>query len=159
MLCKQHSLTSLLFSSFFLPWRSSPDWARAPSLSRFHDHTQTHLDEWPARLRDLYLITHNTHRRQIFMLPAGIRTHISSKWVAAEPSRRPRGYWDRPIIFLVYKNVRTGRNEFPFMSKINFLLCSQNPLDSILNHFYPVHIFILNCVYTNCMLYSQVSFT
>jgi hypothetical protein len=26
---------------FFLPWRNNPEWARASSLSRLHDHTQT----------------------------------------------------------------------------------------------------------------------
>jgi hypothetical protein len=27
---------------FLSPWRNSPQWDRASSLSRFHDHTQTH---------------------------------------------------------------------------------------------------------------------
>jgi hypothetical protein len=44
-------------------------------LSRFHGHThlrhttvgRTPLDEWPARRRDLYLTTHNTHMRQTSM--------------------------------------------------------------------------------------------
>jgi len=27
---------------FFVSWRLSPQWARASSLSRLHDHTQTH---------------------------------------------------------------------------------------------------------------------
>jgi len=27
---------------FFLPWHYSPQWAKASSLSRIHDHTQTH---------------------------------------------------------------------------------------------------------------------
>ena len=47
--------------------RNSPQWAMASSLSRFLDHTQrrttvgrTPLDEWKARLRDLYLTTHTT---------------------------------------------------------------------------------------------------
>ena len=41
---------------------------------RFLDYTQrrttvgrTPLDEWPARCRDLYLTTHNTHNRQTSM--------------------------------------------------------------------------------------------
>jgi hypothetical protein len=33
---------------------------------------RTRLDEWSARRRDLYLTTHNTHKRQTSMLPAGI---------------------------------------------------------------------------------------
>jgi hypothetical protein len=48
--------------------------------SRFHDHThlrhitvgRTPLDEGLARRRDLYLTTHNTHKRQISMPPGGI---------------------------------------------------------------------------------------
>ena len=31
---------------------------------------RTPLDEWSARRKDLYLTTHNTHKRQIFMPPA-----------------------------------------------------------------------------------------
>jgi len=30
---------------------------------------RTRLDEWPARRRDVYLITHNNHNRQIFIPP------------------------------------------------------------------------------------------
>jgi hypothetical protein len=48
--------------------------------SRFHDHTlfrhstlgRTPLDEGPARRRDLYLTTHNTHNRQTSMPHGGI---------------------------------------------------------------------------------------
>jgi hypothetical protein len=47
--------------------------------SRFHDHTHLRhttvgripLDEGPARRRDLYLTTHNTHKRQTSMPPVG----------------------------------------------------------------------------------------
>ena len=53
--------------SVCLFWRDSPKWARAPSFTRFLDHTQrrttvgrTPLDEWSACRRDLYLTTHNT---------------------------------------------------------------------------------------------------
>jgi hypothetical protein len=60
------------------PWCNSCQWARASSLSRLHDHTQTHhttvgrnpLDEWSAQRTDLYLTTHNTHKRQTSMPPA-----------------------------------------------------------------------------------------
>jgi hypothetical protein len=47
-------------------------------FSRHHDHTFRHttlgrtpLDEWSARLRDLYQTTHNTHKRQTSMSPVG----------------------------------------------------------------------------------------
>jgi hypothetical protein len=35
---------------------------------------RTPPDEGPARRRDLYLTTHNTHKRQTSMPPDGIRT-------------------------------------------------------------------------------------
>jgi hypothetical protein len=48
--------------------------------SRSHSrHTtlgRTPLDEWSARRRDLYLTTHNTHKRQTSMPPAGFESAI-----------------------------------------------------------------------------------
>ena len=51
----------------------------------FLDHTQrrstvgrTPLDEWSARHRDLYLTTHDTHNRQIYMPPVGFEPTISA---------------------------------------------------------------------------------
>jgi hypothetical protein len=50
----------------------------------FIDHTQrrstvgsTPLDEWSARRTDLYLTTHDTHNRQISLLPVGFEPTIS----------------------------------------------------------------------------------
>jgi hypothetical protein len=90
-----------------------PQWARAPSFTRFLDQIQRHttvgrtpLDEWSARRRDLYLTTHNTHKRQTYMPPGGIRTHNPSKRAAADQSLRPRGQWDR-LMKLVY-NGKNG---------------------------------------------------
>jgi hypothetical protein len=34
------------------------------------------MAEWPARRRDLYLTTHNTHNRQTSMPPVGFETTI-----------------------------------------------------------------------------------
>jgi hypothetical protein len=55
----------------FCIWLDSPQWTRASSFPRFLYHTQrrptvgrTHLDDWSARRRDLYLTTHNNHNRQ-----------------------------------------------------------------------------------------------
>jgi hypothetical protein len=36
----------------------------------------TPLDEWSIRRRDLYVTTHNTHKRQISMAPAGFELAI-----------------------------------------------------------------------------------
>jgi len=51
--------------------RQPPQWDRAPSFTRFLDHTQrrttvgrTSLDELSARCRDLYLTTQDNHNRQ-----------------------------------------------------------------------------------------------
>jgi hypothetical protein len=77
--CSLCSLTSVNYKSFF-------SMARQPYLglgllvsSRFHDHThlrhntvgRTPLDEESARRRDLYLTSHNTHKRQTSMPPVG----------------------------------------------------------------------------------------
>jgi hypothetical protein len=40
---------------------------------------RTHLDEWSACRRDLYLTTHNTHNRQTDMLPAGFEPAVFSR--------------------------------------------------------------------------------
>jgi hypothetical protein len=62
-------------------WLHSPS-APRPSVrvcSFTFRHTtlgRTPLDEWPARRRDLYLTSHNTHNRQTSMLPRGIQTRI-----------------------------------------------------------------------------------
>jgi hypothetical protein len=57
------------------PWGPRP-----PHFSRLHDHAfffrhttlgRTPLDEGPASRRDLYLTTHNTHKRQTSMPPGG----------------------------------------------------------------------------------------
>jgi len=70
-------LHNLLFVCF---WRDSPQWAMThwglwASFRTFLDHTQrrttvgtTPPDEWSARLRVLYLTTHNTHNRHPFTL-------------------------------------------------------------------------------------------
>jgi hypothetical protein len=67
---------------------------RPPHFSRFRDHKlgRTPLDEWPARRRDLYLTTHNTHNRQTSMPPGGIRTHNPSKRTAVDPRLKLRDH-------------------------------------------------------------------
>ena len=61
-------------------------------LLKFLDHTQrrttagrTPLDEWSARLRYLYLTTHDSHNRQISMPPVGFEPTISA-------GERPQGF-------------------------------------------------------------------
>ena len=97
------------FFFFFLLWRCDPTRVMASSFLRFLDHTQrrstvvrTHLDEWSARRRDLYLTTHDTHNRQHIHASGGIRTHDLSRRAAAELRLRPRGRWDRLLLPLYY---------------------------------------------------------
>ena len=70
---------------FFLLWRCDPTRVMTSSFLMFLNHTQrritvgrTPLDEWPARRRDLYLTTHNTHNRQTSMPPVGFELTISA---------------------------------------------------------------------------------
>jgi hypothetical protein len=52
-------------------------------ISRSHSDThtlvRTPLDEGLARLRDLYLTTHNTHKNQTSMPPAGFEPAIPAR--------------------------------------------------------------------------------
>ena len=101
---KQHFLTPKRLPFLFL--RCDPVRGMASSFMRFLDHTRrrttvrrTPLDEWSARRRDLYLTTHNTHKRQTSMPPSAIRTHNLSRRAAADPRLRPRGHWDRHWLY------------------------------------------------------------
>jgi hypothetical protein len=68
-----------------LLWRYDPTRVMASLFLMFLDHTKwrttvsrTHLDEWSARRRDLYLTTHNTHNRQISTPPVKFEPTISA---------------------------------------------------------------------------------
>jgi hypothetical protein len=57
----------------------------APDHTQWHTHTHTHthgrtpLDEGSARCREIHLTTHNTHKRQTSMPPAGFKTVIPAR--------------------------------------------------------------------------------
>jgi hypothetical protein len=55
-------------------------------------------DEWSTRRRDLYLTTHNTHKRQIFMSPEGFETGIPASVREQIHAFTPRGHRDRPVV-------------------------------------------------------------
>ena len=79
-------LISFRIFFFFLPLCNSPKWATASSLYRIHDHNhptlgRNPLDEWSAPRGDQYLTTHNPHKRQTSMPPAGFEPTVSaSEW-------------------------------------------------------------------------------
>jgi len=52
------------------------------------------LDERSARRRELYLTTHNTHKKQITIPPVGLEFSFPSKQAAADRRPRRRGHWD-----------------------------------------------------------------
>jgi hypothetical protein len=113
----------------FLAWQP-PQWARASSFTRFLDHTQrrttvgrTHVDEWSARRRDLYLTTNNTHNTQTSMSPVGFKTHILSSRAAADLRLRLCGHWSRQTEDIkclnalygeFYVHVTVHRDKFPY---------------------------------------------
>jgi len=58
-------------------------------LSRLHIDTYTFpstpLDDWSAWRRGLYLTTHNIHKKQTSMLPAGLEPEIPAiEWLQAD---------------------------------------------------------------------------
>jgi hypothetical protein len=75
----------------------------APSLSRLHDHTQTHHTRYDSSGRVISPLQRplpdniqHSHETDIHAF-GGIRTHDPSKRAAANPSLRPRGHWDRRV--------------------------------------------------------------
>jgi len=104
------SLSLSLFLSFLLwPFSTRRRWVfvapdhiqreHTPTQTHPHthtpkpNHTHTHTNnEWLALRRDLYLTTHNTHKRERSMPPGEIRTRNPKKRAAADPSLRPDGH-------------------------------------------------------------------
>jgi len=110
----------------YFPRRISPYWARAPSLSRFHDQTQTHslgratLDER----------SNTQHPQQTDIYVHGrIRTRNPSKRATADLCLRTRGLSDRPILYNTGFNVdpvsgfRVSRDALYFQCVSTYLTC------------------------------------
>ena len=83
--------SSLLLSFLFWPLSIYILWVKrvifAPDYTQWHTHTihTTSLFEGSACRRDLYLTTHNTHKRQTSILPMGFEPAIPA-------SERPQAY-------------------------------------------------------------------
>jgi len=78
------------------------------SRSRSFRHAtlvRTPLDKWSARRRDLYMTTHNNHKRH--PCPGWIQTRYSSKRAAADPHLLLRGNWDRQNCFITTSRYQT----------------------------------------------------
>jgi len=61
---------------------------------------RTTQEEGSARRKDLYLTTHNSHKRKNIHAPGGIRTRNPSKLAAADPRLRPHGRRNRRLLLL-----------------------------------------------------------
>jgi hypothetical protein len=90
-ICRENQNTNFMFNNVFtkiLPFMRFFHGSTAPSgpgplhcrgftiTSRHTTIGRTPLDEWSAWRRDLYLTTHNTHNRQIFLPPTEIEPAI-----------------------------------------------------------------------------------
>jgi len=93
-------------ASNFFWWRSGLTEAMASSFTRFLDHSQrrttvgrTSLYEWLALRRDLYLTTHNTHKRETSIPPVVFEPQSQQA-----SGRRPTPYTARPLgpVLLIY---------------------------------------------------------
>ena len=79
---------NLSLSTTFLAWRNTPQWAKAYLLSRLHDHTQTHHNQYDSSWRVINPtqrhLPENTKHSQGTDIHAcgGIRTRNPSKLAA-----------------------------------------------------------------------------
>jgi hypothetical protein len=94
----------IYFSSvicIIFPMARQPQWVRASSLSRLHDHTQTHHTRWDSSWRVIgpaqgTLLDNTQQSQQKYILAAGgIRIRIPNTRAVANPRLRPRGCWNR----------------------------------------------------------------
>ena len=139
------------------PRRNSPLWPRGSSLSRLHDHTQTHphphppthphthtyshararsrvpLDKWSALRRDLYLTTHNTHRRRTSLRPAGFEPAIPVSERPQTHTLRPPGSADFNInnIYFCPKLATKASSLRYNCLYTTFVSLTENPLNQI----------------------------
>ena len=69
---------------------------------------RTPLGQWSVRGRDLYLITHDTHKRQASMPPVGFEPTTLASERPQTPSLRPRSHWHRlPSVVTIQNGVFT----------------------------------------------------
>jgi len=73
--------------------------SRARARTRTHTHSSSPLDEGSALRRDLYLTTHNTHKRQTSMLPVSFEPVMPGS--------------ERPQTYALYRaHIATGALQF-----------------------------------------------
>jgi hypothetical protein len=75
-----------------------PHWRGSTITLRLITLVRIPLDKWSARRRDLYLTTHNTHKRQSSTPPEGLEPAIPASWRPQTHALHLRGHWDRQWI-------------------------------------------------------------
>jgi len=85
LLCNSNNTITINFTYFSFYLAPQPPSGPGPPYSRGFTITlrritvgRTLLDEWSARRRDFYFITHNTHNKQTSMPPVGFEPIISA---------------------------------------------------------------------------------
>ena len=114
-----HPVIFLLLSSI------TTDWVWLLIFTRFLDHTQrrttvgrTTLNEWSVRCRDLYLTTHNNHKRQTSMPPRRAEDfYLPLKIRRLRPGLNPRTWYQRPARYRsrLYQWCRSNKYQKYFM--------------------------------------------
>ena len=144
---------------FFLTlWCCSPMWAMASSFLSFLVHTQhcsMSADKWSAHCRDLYMTTHNSHKRQNSIPPVGFKSTILEV-EGSDPCLRPHGHWECPmlhicIIILFHASFWFSFHEYSSKCYIHIWHPSLNVvcihvsgyLSCILPYAYPLHLYFL----------------
>jgi hypothetical protein len=75
----------IILNYIFVSWCNSPQWAKASSLSRLYDHTQTHHNQQNSSGRVVSptqrpLLDNTQHSQEtVNHIPGGIRTRKPSK--------------------------------------------------------------------------------
>jgi len=123
----------------------------ATSFTRFLHDTQrrtkvsrTHLDEWLACRRDLYLTKHSTHNRQTSMLPLGFEPTISAtkRPQTYAVDRAATGHWDWPnstrTYLWLYENSVSSKavilQKFKLCLNLNFQAYMCNALTGVITN-------------------------
>ena len=102
-----NKVTVSLYSYIYFHGMTAPSGPEPPHYRGFTitlKHTtlgRTPLEEWSARRRDLYLTTHNTHKKHAYMVPAGFEPVIpASEWPQTHAqTARPLGPAPIPLYF------------------------------------------------------------
>jgi hypothetical protein len=85
------------FTGAYSPWRIFGLPFRGVLITHIQTYGKTPLDEWSARRRDLYL--HRTTQQTNIHASSCIRTRDPGNQAAADLCLRPRGHWNRHIVW------------------------------------------------------------